>query len=73
MPAMATTSAKNLSLNPVASDLGLGDVLQQQQQDETDEQKRRRLLLQQMQDAVNPLGAAASLGLVRGGGVGGRG
>lgn len=68
---MAITSAKNTGLTPVANDLGLGDSLVQQLQDETDEQKRRRALLEQMQDAVNPSGAAASLGLIRGGGIGG--
>ncbi len=38
-------SAKNLSLSPAASDLGLGDQLKQQLDDE--EEQRKKKLLQQ--------------------------
>jgi len=58
---------QSLSLTPGAQslvgDLGLGDMLGKQVQEETAEQRRRRLMLEQMQDAVNPMGAPSMLGL----------
>ena len=58
LPAMKT----NL-LSQAAMDLGVGTTLPDQLKDETEEQRRRRLLMQQMQEAVSPFGATASLGL----------
>jgi hypothetical protein len=46
---------------------GPGDLLGSQVQDETEEMKRRKALLQQMQEAVSPLGATSTLGIVGGG------
>jgi len=60
---MPPANPKNLGMSAAGMDLGLGDQLGQQVQDETEEQRRRRLLLEQMQSAVNPMGAAGVLGL----------
>ena len=55
---MPVMNPKNMSLSPVASDLGLGDMLQQQAEDETEEMKKKK----KMAAGVAGLGNVGSMG-----------
>ena len=55
---MPVMNPKNMSLSPVASDLGLGDMLQQQAEDETEEMKKKK----KMQAGIAGMGNVGTMG-----------